>query len=152
MLKYAYERGYAYAIKEAGLTPAQMQATQLAGGVGGGALGALGGGLLGKHLGEGIGESMEMEDKDRALAKLISTGALGLIGGAGGAVLGSQIPRALMQTEAPTHAGEEARPELGEFGRNIGIPMNASPYGGGGYGESALGVLPGAYDEYGYGY
>jgi len=140
MLKYAFQYGFNAAIKEAGLTPAQMQATQLAGGVGGGALGATGGALLGKHLGGTIADQFKMEDKDRAMAKLISSGAFGLLGGAGGAVLGSQLPRALLQTTPAPHPGENMQPEYGS--------MYATPYDSGYGDESALGALPSAYTQY----
>jgi hypothetical protein len=136
MLKYAYDLGFREAIKEAQLTPEQMQAAQITGGIGGGLAGATGGGLLGKYLGSQVGEALNrghlFNRVDPEKAKLIGMGLGGLLGGGVGAVAGSQIPRMLKSTAEP-----EAQPE-GD--------------------ESALGALPIAYSDYdpyadyGYGY
>ena len=135
MLKYAYQRGYAEAIKEAQLTPAQMQAAQIASGVGGGAAGAAGGGLLGKYLGGRVGEAFDLDEEK---AKLVGMGLGGLLGGGAGAVAGSQIPRALLRTTPATEAPAAAMaPEQFDM-------------------ASALGALPTAYQDpyadYGYYY
>lgn len=134
MLKYAYNRGYRAAIKEAAeVSPEQMRAAQMAGGVGGGLAGAAGGGLLGKYLGGQVGEALHdgswFSQYDPTKAQMIGAGLGGLLGAGAGGVLGSQIPKALNRT-APA---QEQQPSVGAEGM---------------YDDSALGVLPSAYGSY----
>lgn len=145
MLKLAYDVGYREAIKEAEMSPAQMQAAQLAGGVGGGLAGAAGGGLLGKYLGEHVGRAFNDDGifsrYDPTRAKMIGAGIGGLLGAGAGGVLGSQLPRALGKTAPAEHPGEERIPG--------GIFDNAIERGlGTSIEESPLGALPVAYGDY----
>jgi hypothetical protein len=145
-LKYAFDLGYKEAIKEAEMTPAQMQAAQISGGVGGGLAGAAGGGLLGKYLGEHVGRAFNEDGVfsryDPTNAGLVGAGIGGLLGGGAGGVLGSQLPRALGRTTPAAHPGEERIP-----GSLTDGPVERGL--GGSWGEeSSLGALPSAYDDY----
>lgn len=124
MLKQAYEEGIKLALNEVGLTPEQMAAAQRITGVGGGVLGATGGGLLGKYLGGQVAEALrepglfsDTYPISPETAKLIGGGLGTLAGGALGGYVGSQIPRWRSRVEEPETE------------------------------ESALGVLPVAYQE-----
>lgn len=133
MLKYAYNLGFQEAIKQAALTPEQMQAAQIASGVGGGLAGAAGGGLLGKYLGGRVGETLDdsflglgsRASKERG--QLVGAGLGALLGGGAGGLAGSQLPRALARTTDESEEQEAAGP--------AGT-------------ESALGALPIAYSGY----
>lgn len=127
MLKIAYNLGFKEAIKQAQLTPEQMQAAQIASGIGGGLAGAAGGGLLGKYLGGRAGEALDLDEEK---AQLVGAGLGALLGGGAGGVAGSQLPRALARTAKPEAAQAQAEQE------------SAMPT------ESALGALPVAYSGY----
>ena len=127
MLKHAYEEGIKLALDEVGLTPEQMAAAQRITGVGGGLLGAAGGGLLGKYLGGQVAEALREPGlfSDRypvspETAKLVGAGLGTLAGGALGGYVGAQVPRWRRRVEEP-----EAE-------------------------ESALGILPVAYQQEAY--
>lgn len=134
MLKYAYDVGYRVAIKEAAeVSPEQMHAAQLTGGVGGGLAGAAGGSLLGKYLGGRVGEALHGDSwfshYDPSKAQMIGAGLGGLLGAGAGGILGSQIPKALNRTPP----AQEPQLPSGDEGM---------------YADSALGVLPTAYGNY----
>jgi len=136
MLKHAFSLGYQEAIKEAEMSPAQMQAAQLAGGVGGGLAGAAGGGLLGKQLGSYIGDTFGY---DEGQAGAVGGGIGGLLGAGAGGLLGSQLPRAFGKTTSPQ---AEASPPSATrtIGGSMGIPMGAD--------EGGFGALPQGYGDY----
>lgn len=135
MLKYAYEMGVKIALTEEGLTPAQMSAAQRIGAVGVGGVGALGGSLLGKYLGERAALALKRNPEK---AKLLG-GLLGGIAGAGiGGFAGHQLPKLMKQREegmalSPQFYYEE--PQMAE-----------SPSGYPPEEQSALGLLPSAYN------
>lgn len=132
MLKIAYNLGFQEAIKQAALTPEQMQAAQIASGVGGGLAGAAGGGLLGKYLGGRVGETLDDSflglggDESREKGQLIGAGLGALLGGGAGGLAGSQLPRALARTDESEEQEAAGPAET----------------------ESALGALPIAYSGY----
>jgi hypothetical protein len=129
MLKHAYQLGIKLAFDEAGLSPEQMIAAQRLGGIGGGLAGASGGSLLGKYLGNQAAESFDL-DPDRA--KLIGM----LLGGAAGAGLGgyagSQVPKYMMRQQGGSTAGLTPPDQS----------VADQPYS-----NSALGLLPSAYNS-----
>lgn len=135
MLKFAFEVGVKIALAEEGLSPAQMSAAQGLGAVGGGGAGALGGSLLGKYLGEKVAPTLGVKDVERA--KLIG-GLLGGVAGAGlGGFAGHQLPKLLKQREE----GMALAPQYFE-GPQMAEAPSGYPMGE----QSALGLLPSAYD------
>ena len=145
MLKFAYELGMKLALSE-GMTPDQMSAAQNLGMLAGGGLGAAGGGLLGKY----IGQKISPQGKGRDVGTI-----LGALTGAGiGGFAGRQAPKLLKRQEDTQQFGLE--PDVQQYYAQAmanEAPQGAYPNES----ESALGLLPSAYDyggayspEYGY--